>query len=91
MILSLLKVLYIFIAILLIPVILLQKGKSSMGLGGMGGGTQMLFGGSGGQELFQQITWALVALFMGGSLVISTMATKHTYKPRYLSSAQQQR
>lgn len=44
-----------------------------MGLGGLGGGAQMLFGGSGGQDLFQRITWVMVALFMFGSLVLSIM------------------
>ena len=44
--------------------------RGNIGLGTMGGGTQMLFGGSGGQDLFQKITWALGALFMGGSLAL---------------------
>ncbi len=44
-----------------------------MGLGGLGGGAQMLFGGSGGQDLFQKVTWVMVALFMFGSLVLSLM------------------
>jgi protein translocase SecG subunit len=54
-------------------IILLQKGKSSMGLGSMGGGTQLLFGGSGGQDLFQKATWIMGAIFMGGSLILAMM------------------
>lgn len=42
-----------------------------MGLGAMGGGAQMLFGGSGGQDLFQKITWFLGAVFMIGSLALA--------------------
>ena len=42
-----------------------------MGLGGLGGGTQLLFGGSGGQDLFQKVTWALGTIFMVGSLVLA--------------------
>lgn len=44
-----------------------------MGLGGLGGGTQLLFGGSGGQDLFQKITWAMGALFMAGSLFLAML------------------
>ena len=57
---------YIFICVLLVLLILIQKGKGSMGLGAFGGGTQMLFGGSGGQDLFQKITWGLGAAFLFG-------------------------
>lgn len=63
-------------AVLLILLILIQKGKGSMGLGSLGGGTQMLFGGSGGQDLFQKVTWVLGAIFMGGSLILSMMWSK---------------
>ena len=46
-----------------------------MGLGGLGGGAQMLFGGSGGQDIFQKITWILGALFMFGSLSLALLKT----------------
>ena len=61
--------------VLLILLILAQKGKGSLGLGALGGGSQMLFGGSGGQDLFQKITWALGALFLGGSLILALLKT----------------
>jgi len=73
---------------MLIFLIFLQKGKGSMGLGSLGGGTQMLFGGSGGQDLFQKTTWVLVALFLGGSLGLSLYKNRTTLKNR---AAQQQR
>lgn len=44
-----------------------------MGLGSLGGGTQLLFGGSGGQDLFQKATWVMAALFMGGSLGLAML------------------
>lgn len=87
--------LFIFLCFLLILIILVQKGKSSMGLGGLGGGTQMLFGGSGGQDLFQKITWGMVALFLIGSLILSLMkstgthTTAYNYKPRGAQPMQQ--
>jgi preprotein translocase subunit SecG len=56
---------------LLILIILIQQGKSSMGLGAMGGSTQMLFGGSGGQDIFQKTTWFMGAIFMIGSLLLA--------------------
>jgi preprotein translocase subunit SecG len=74
---------YIFISILLALLILIQKGKSNMGLGNLGGGTQMLFGGSGGQDIFQKSKWILGALFMGGSLILAIMKTKEAKQFSY--------
>ena len=66
---SLLVTLYMLISLFLVFIIMVQKGKGSMGLGSLGGGTQMLFGGSGGQDIFQKITWVLGAIFIGGFLI----------------------
>jgi preprotein translocase subunit SecG len=65
--------LYVILCLLLILIILIQKGKSSMGLGAMGGSSQLLFGGSGGQDLFQKITWVMITIFLSGSLVLALM------------------
>jgi preprotein translocase subunit SecG len=70
---GLLVSLFVVLCCALILIILIQKGKSSMGLGNLGGGTQLLFGGSGGQDLFQKTTWVMAVLFMLGSLVLATM------------------
>ncbi len=48
-----------------------------IGLGSMGGGNQMLFGSSGGQDVFQKITWILCALLLGGSLCLSVLKGKY--------------
>ncbi|MCL4360869.1 preprotein translocase subunit SecG [Candidatus Dependentiae bacterium] len=64
---------------------MLQKSKSSAGMGGIGGNVQMLFGGSGGQDLFQKITWTLAIIFMGGSLMLAIMKTRQAETSRYLS------
>jgi preprotein translocase subunit SecG len=74
---GLLLTLFVLLCLLLIVVILVQKSRSSMGLGGLGGGAQMLFGGSGGQDLFQKVTWVMVALFMFGSLVLAIMRSSN--------------
>ncbi len=75
---------YIIICAFLILMILIQKGKSSMGLGGLGGGSQMLFGGSGGQDMFQKITWILTAIFLLGSLILSIMKTTQRGNFKYV-------
>lgn len=61
-----------------------------MGIGNLGGGAQLLFGSSGGQDLFQKITWCLGAIFVGGSLLLSTMKTSNYQKSRYLPQTTRQ-
>ena len=80
---ELLVALFVFICFMLIFIILLQKSKSSMGLGSLGGSSQMLFGGSGGQDLFQKITWFLVAIFMSGSLMLTLMKSSSSRTMQY--------
>jgi preprotein translocase subunit SecG len=79
----------IFICLLLVLIILIQQGKSSMGLGSLGGGAQMLFGGSGGQDMFQKVTWVLGALFMGFSLILALMKSHTISSSRYVQSLAQ--
>ena len=62
-----------------------------MGLGNFGGSNQMLFGGSGGQNVFQKITWTLGVIFMAGSLVLSIMKTTMVRTSRYVGKYQMQR
>ncbi|MEX0671791.1 MAG: preprotein translocase subunit SecG [Candidatus Babeliales bacterium] len=76
--------LYIFSLFVLILLILVQKGKGSMGLGQLGGGSQMLFGGSGGQDLFQKITWFLGFILIFGSIGISILTIRDLKSSRYL-------
>ncbi len=59
-----------------------------MGLGSMGGGTQMLFGGGGGQDIFQKTTWVLVALFLSSSLGLAIYKNKSVNKARHIKHAQ---
>jgi preprotein translocase subunit SecG len=78
MLVGLLTTLLVIDGLLLVLFILIQKGKGNMGLGALGGGAQMLFGGSGGQDLFQKITWVLGGLFMLGSLGLSILKSRTT-------------
>lgn len=86
MIYGLLVTLYIFVGFLLILLIFIQKGKGSLGLGNIGGSNQMLFGGSGGQDIFQKATWVLGALFMAGSLLLALMKAGSLQTSKYLSA-----
>ncbi len=65
--------LYIILCLLIVLIVLIQKGKSSMGIGAIGGSSQTLFGGSGGQDIFQKTTWILGTLFMASSLGIALL------------------
>jgi preprotein translocase subunit SecG len=65
--------------------IVIQKSKGTMGLGALGGGAQTLFGGSGGQDIFQKTTWVLGGLFMAGSLGLSMLKSKGTSFSQYMS------
>lgn len=82
---GLLLTLFIVLCFLLVLLVIIQKGKSSAGLGSLGGGTQMLFGGSGGQDIFQKITWVLGGLFMAGSLFLALMKSQQITQSKYLS------
>ena len=77
--------LYLINCFLLVLIILMQKGKGGLGLGGLGGGAQMIFGGGGGQDLFQKITWVLGSIFMVGAMILSLMKSTEHKKFRYLS------
>jgi preprotein translocase subunit SecG len=78
--------LYLINCFLLVLIVLMQKGKGGLGLGGLGGGAQMLFGGGGGQDLFQKITWVLGSIFMVGALFLSLIKSTEHKKFRYLGS-----
>ena len=77
--------LYLINCLFLVIIILMQKGKSSLGFGGLGGGAQMLFGGSGGQDIFQKITWVLGSIFIIGAMFLSLMKSSEYKKFKYLA------
>lgn len=78
-----LTVLFVILCFLLVLTILIQQGKGDMGLGGLGGnGSQMLFGGSGGQDFFEKITWIMGAIFIFGALGLTILQTKEITKSR---------
>lgn len=83
---GLLLTLYVIDCLLLILLVLIQKGKSSLGIGSIGGGNQMLFGGSGGQDVFQKTTWVLGAIFMLGSFALALLKSNTSQDLMYATS-----
>lgn len=79
---TLLTVLFVILSIFLVITVLIQQGKGDMGLGGLGGGGQMLFGGSGGQDFFEKITWIMGTIFIIGSLGLTILKTKENTKSK---------
>ncbi|KKQ33440.1 MAG: Preprotein translocase, SecG subunit [candidate division TM6 bacterium GW2011_GWF2_37_49] len=88
---TLLLILFTILAILLAIVILIQPGKGDMGLGSIGTGTQVLFGGSGGRSFFEKITWTLGAIFILGALGLSLIKTKETQTSRFVDYTAKER
>ena len=82
MLISLLMILFVILCFFLALFVLIQQGKGDMGLGSLGGGSQMLFGGSGGQEFFEKITWIMGVIFIFGSLGLSIMKSKQVETSR---------
>ncbi len=76
--------LYTLNCLILVLVILIQQGKGGLGIGSIGGSSQMLFGGSGGQDLFQKTTWVLGTVYMLGSLLLSIMRTQELRNSSYI-------
>lgn len=85
---GILLAIFIVICLFLILFILIQGGKGSLPL--ESAGTQMLFGGSGGQDILQKITWWLGSFFMVLALVLSLMKMTHRSSHSSLSRAAQE-
>lgn len=86
MIVAVLSYLFVANAVLLVILVLAQQTKNSMGLGSMGGGTQMLFGGSGGQSFLQKLTWSLGGILMILSLCLALLKTKNSQYSSFLEA-----
>ncbi|MBU1007939.1 preprotein translocase subunit SecG [Candidatus Dependentiae bacterium] len=74
--------LFVLLTIFLVLFILVQQGKGDMGLGSLGRGGQMLFGGSGGQDFFEKTTWIMGAIFMLGALTLTILRTREAETSR---------
>ncbi len=77
-IISLFTAFYGILCLLIILLVLMQRGKGNMGMGSLGGGNQAIFGSSGGQDIFQKITWVFLILLLGGSLILAVLRGKES-------------
>lgn len=77
---------YVITCLFLVLLVLIQKGKSSLGVGRLGAGAQVMFGGGGGQDIFQKITWILVAIYLLGALGLSLMKTRQRHSFKYATT-----
>lgn len=66
-----LMVLFIIVCFVLSAFVLIQQGKGDFG--SALGGSQILFGGSGGQSFFEKVTWVLGAIFVFGALGLAIL------------------
>ena len=82
MLVGFLTFLFVLVALFLGLFVLIQQGKGDMGMGSLGGSTQMLFGGSGGQTFFEKTTWALGTIFMLGALGLSVLKSREIRQSR---------
>lgn len=87
MLIGLLNVMFVLLSFFIIFIVLLQKSKGSLGLVGSFGSANIIFGGSGGQDFFQKLTWGAIALFMFGSLGLALLKNRSVAKSRYLEQA----
>ena len=62
------------LALLIVIAVLIQEGKGDMGLGSAS--RQILFGGSGGQNILEKITWVIGFLFMAIALGLTIAKTR---------------
>jgi protein translocase SecG subunit len=88
---ALLLIMYFIIGAALLLIIAIQKIKGSLGSSRMSGGTALLFGGSGGQDIFQKTTWVLGALFMAITLWLALIKSDYSHRVVISSAVAQQR
>lgn len=74
MLIELLTIGIALLALLIIIAVLIQEGKGDMGLGSAS--RQILFGGSGGQNILEKITWVIGFLFMAIALGLTIAKTR---------------
>ena len=84
---GLLSTLFVLLCFLIVAIILLQKSKGSLGIiGSAGSGAQMLFGGSGGQDVLQKVTWSFIGLFLVGSFALALLKNRSANESRFLGN-----
>lgn len=76
---TVLVVLHVIISLLLIGVVLIQRGQGAeMGVSFGGGGAQTLFGSRGSGSFLGKLTGGLAAAFMLTSLILAFFSQQHS-------------
>jgi len=76
---TVLMTIHVLVALLLIGVVLIQRGQGAdMGVSFGGGGAQTLFGSRGSGSFLGKLTGALAATFMLTSLTLAFFSQQHT-------------
>jgi protein translocase SecG subunit len=71
------NIFFVIICSLMIALIMIQQSRGEIGFGAAPSkGTQLVFGGSGGQEFFEKVTWVLGATFLLSCLAMSYFQSK---------------
>lgn len=77
MIVALANTFFVITCMLMAASILIQQSRGEIGFGAVPSkGTQIVFGGSGGQEFFEKITWALGIIFLSACIAMSYFQSK---------------
>jgi preprotein translocase subunit SecG len=75
---SLILAVHVLVAVILIAVVLVQRGEGAdMGVSFGGGGAQTLFGSRGSGSFLGKVTGGLAAVFMLTSLTLAFFSQKH--------------
>ncbi len=88
MIFSILITCYVILSFFFILLVMIQKSKGSNGLNAITGQNQMLFGASGGQNIFQKATWILGVLIMGCSLSLALLNMQEVNSSKFIKTEQ---
>jgi len=76
---TVLMIIHVLVAVLLIGVVLIQRGQGAdMGVSFGGGGAQTLFGSRGSGSFLGKLTGGLAATFMITSLTLAFFSQQHT-------------
>ena len=76
---TILIIVHVLVAVLLIGVVLIQRGQGAdMGVSFGGGGAQTLFGSRGSGSFLGKVTGGLAATFMVTSLTLAFFSQQHT-------------
>lgn len=68
---------FVILCLLMAASILIQQSKGEIGFGATPSrGTQIMFGGSGGQEFFEKVTWTLGTIFLASCLAMNYFQSK---------------